>query len=314
MEQRIREKVVREVMDILKAAGYDVHPGTPPVDLSAIHDGTYLVAVCSDDQEEASRFAETEYTVHTGKGEERCIKLLVTFDPILEAPDCVIWYPEEFARFAGEAVLSRVLGRELRLIINGATSSRFDRGSETLCNEGDSRVAYLPVKIHREDAEKKAGIPGVATLKFIPYWLFKYTSRGSGSFKDQQVSFERTGIGALNAINSLVIDIDPGTITRREIPVGAEVIRAQLNEKEADEKIAALLIKAMTKKVKARQVKGDAIYYEEKNVSPDRSNLSLTLSELFLPVWQIKGKKIVEINAYTGEKLLEPMDDGVEVF
>ena len=70
----------------------------------------------------------------------------------------------------------------------------------------------------------------------------------------------------------------------------------------------------MTRKIRVKQVKGDAIFYEEKNVSPERSHIALELRELYIPVWQIKGKKIVEINAYSGERLREPMDDGVEVF
>ena len=118
----------------------------------------------------------------------------------------------------------------------------------------------------------------------------------------------------MNAINGSLTDIDPDTVTRRSIPQGSEILRAQIDKDTADEKITCILIKNMTCKVKARQVKGDAIYYEEKNVAPDRSNIALELRELFIPVWQIKGKKIVEINAYTGERLREPMDDGVEVF
>ena len=87
MEQRIREKAVKAVMEILKSAEYDVHHASSPIDLSAISGSTYLVVVCSDDPEEVSRFSETEYTVKGESGEMICEKLLITFDPGMEAPN-----------------------------------------------------------------------------------------------------------------------------------------------------------------------------------------------------------------------------------
>ena len=314
MEQRIREKAVKAVMEILKSAEFDVHHASPPIDLSAISGNTYLVVLCSEDQEEVSRFSETEYTVKGESGEIICEKLLVTFDPGVEAPECTIWYADDFARYAGESILSRVLGRQLILPFGGNTIQNRDSGHYDQAGGTGIKVPHLPVRVHREEAEEKARVPGVATLKFLPYWLYRYTSRGSGSFKDQQVSFDSSGVGALNAINSSLIDVDPDTVTRRVIPQGSEVLRAQIDKEAADEKITGLLIQKMTRKVKVKQVKGDAIYYEEKNVAPERSNIALELRELYIPVWQIKGKKIVEINAYSGELLREPMDDGVEVF
>ncbi len=118
----------------------------------------------------------------------------------------------------------------------------------------------------------------------------------------------------MNAINGALIDIDGDTITRREIPEGSEISKPSISHAEAEKKITSHLISSMTKRVRIRQVKGDAIFYEEKNLAPEPENISLELRELYVPVWQIKGKKIVEINAFTGERLIEPLDDGVEVF
>lgn len=314
MEQRIREKAVKAVMEILKSAGCDVHHAAPPIDLSATAGNSFLVVVCSDDPEEVARFSETEYSLKGESGELRCEKLLITFDSGMEASDCTIWYADDFARYAGESVLSRVLGRQLILPFGGSTSRGMESGHSDQAPGGGLKIPHLPVRIHREEAEEKAGVPGVATLKFLPYWLYRYTSRGSGVFKDQEVSFDGTGAGALNAINGSCTEIDPDTVTRRVIPQGSDVIRAQIDKEAADEKITSLLIQEMTRKIRVKQVKGDAIFYEEKIVSPDRSNIALELRELYIPVWQIKGKKIVEINAYTGQRLREPMDDGVEVF
>jgi len=37
------------------------------------------------------------------------------------------------------------------------------------------------------------------------------------------------------------------------------------------------------------------------------------LQMVYIPVWQFKGKKIAELNAFTGEVLQEPMDTGAEI-
>jgi hypothetical protein len=74
------------------------------------------------------------------------------------------------------------------------------------------------------------------------------------------------------------------------------------------------LIEKLTQRVRIKQEKGDAIFYEEKVLKPDRKNITIEFQQVFVPVWQIRGKKIAEVNAFTGELLTEPMDEGVEVF
>jgi len=314
MEQRTREKASRAVSDILKAAGFDVHHATAPLDMSAIRKNTYLLVMCTDDPEEAYSYSDTEYTIRVGKEEKVCEKLLVTFNPSITADNCLVWYPEEFALYAGEAVLARVLNKTLVLPLDGMeeSSSYKARGSHEL--DTSVRIPHLPVRVHRDEAEEKAGIPGVATLRFLPYWMFRYSCRGCAVYKDQNINFDGDGSGALNAINGALSDIDADTVTRREIPDGSEIAKPSINRDDAEVKITRHLISSMTKRVRIRQVKGDAIFYEEKNLSPDPDNISLDLREIYIPVWQIKGKKIVEINAFTGKRLIEPLDDGVEVF
>ena len=41
--------------------------------------------------------------------------------------------------------------------------------------------------------------------------------------------------------------------------------------------------------------------------------INLEIQQIYVPIWQIRGKKIVEINGFTGEILSEPMDEGVEI-
>lgn len=314
MEQRTREKASRAVSDILKAAGFDVHNAPAPLDLSAIRENTYLLVKCSDDPDEAGSYSDTEYTIRVGQEEKICEKLLITFNPSINADNCIVWYPEEFAQYAGEAVLARVLGKTLILPLNGSEDAEPYRARSRQRSGDGVRIPHLPVRIHRDEAEEKAGAPGVATLRFLPHWMFRFTCKGSADYKDQVVQFDKTGSGAINAINGALTGIDGDTITRREIPEGSEIAKPSINRTEAEKRITGYLITSMTKRVQIRQVKGDAIFYEEKNLAPEPDNFSLELRELYIPVWQIKGKKIIEINAHTGERLIEPLDDGVEIF
>ena len=101
---------------------------------------------------------------------------------------------------------------------------------------------------------------------------------------------------------------------KRRFPVGAEVSDPHIRKDEATERIVNELIDRLTQKVRIKQEKGDAIFYEEKILKPDKKNISVDTRQVYIPIWQIRGKKIVEINAFTGELLSEPMDEGVEIF
>ncbi len=316
MEQRIRERAVKVISEILKMAEYEVHPAPAPLDLSAGTGNICYVIMCSDDRNEITQFVETEYAIQTGSEKNICNKLLVTFDTTIYADGCSIWYPKDFAQYAGEASLAKVLDRTTNLRINGNSASDTTENKTFDDNTTDKipRISHLPVNISRAAAEDKAGIAGVVSLRFIPFWLFSYKSKGSASFSGQTVSFDNSGRGALNGINGTLVDINHEAVTRREISGQSIILTPSINQNEAIKRITAHLVKSMSKQVKARQVKGDAIFYEEKLLAPSTDNIEVDISEVYLPVWQIKGKKIVEINASTGEILSEPMDNGVEIF
>ena len=155
---------------------------------------------------------------------------------------------------------------------------------------------------------------GTAKLRFIPYYLFHYTSTGEQVYKDRRIPFDADGWSALNAINGIKIDLDGKQVEETAIPGGAEVASPHIRKDEASERMITELIDRLTQKVRIKQEKGDAIFYEEKILKPDKKNITVDTQQVYIPVWQIRGKKIVEVNAFTGELLSEPMDEGVEVF
>jgi SepF-like predicted cell division protein (DUF552 family) len=75
------------------------------------------------------------------------------------------------------------------------------------------------------------------------------------------------------------------------------------------------LIKKLTRRVRIKTTSGDAIFAEEKEFRPNEDNIEFTIDKVYVPVWQVRGKKdIVEVNAYTGQELSLPSDEGCEIF
>jgi hypothetical protein len=150
-------------------------------------------------------------------------------------------------------------------------------------------------------------------LRFMPHWLFHYVSSGEQVYKDHRVLFDGDGSGAINAINGFRIELDGSAAAEKEIPADSEVVKPKISKEEAAEQVYKGLIDQLTKQVRIKQVKGDAIFYEEKVIRPEKKNIQLDMVQVFVPVWQVRGKKIVEVNATTGDILAVPMDEGVEI-
>ena len=110
------------------------------------------------------------------------------------------------------------------------------------------------------------------------------------------------------------MEIDQGSIEREPVPFGSEIVPARLVREDVEGQIVREVIDRLTQRLRFRYEKGDAIFYEEKTLKPDRSNIKVDLEIIYVPVWQVRGgSRIVEVNAFTGEVLSMPMDEGVEL-
>jgi phosphohistidine swiveling domain-containing protein len=327
MEHDMREKAKNAMRLILEAARFEVEEVDDPLDLSAVREGESLLVLCSNDAEVIQQFDKTNYSLMVEDQEMTCKKLLFTLDKGVVTTNCIQWGIDEFVRYTGEAVLADIVERELTLdlspesgksrkkvapTVSSADASAPEEAAEPE-NSGIS-LLHFPVKLNEQAAMRTAGIQGVAKLRFIPYYLIHYTSSGEQVYKDRRIPFDADGWGAINAINGIKIDLDGSKIEENEIPGEAEVADVHITKEEANERMVTELIERLTQKVRIKQEKGDAIFYEEKTLKPDRKNIAVDTRQVYIPVWQIRGKKIIEINAYTGERLSEPMDEGVEVF
>lgn len=312
----MREKAKNAMRLILEAARYDVEEVDDPLDLSAVRDGTCLLVLCSNEAGLIAQFDKTNYSLMIDDQEMTCKKLLFTLDKGISTENCIQWGVDEFVRYTGEAVLADIVGRELALDLSPARGRKVAAAQESAAPAEPSGISlpHFPVKVSEQAAIRSAGIQGTARLRFMPYYLFHYTSTGEQVYKDRRIPFDAEGWGAVNAINGIKIDLDGKQVEDKEIPGGAEVCDSHIRKDEATERITSELIDRLTQKVRIKQEKGDAIFYEEKVLKPDRKNITVDAKQVYIPVWQIRGKKIVEVNAFTGELLSEPMDEGVEVF
>ncbi|WP_292520886.1 hypothetical protein [Methanoculleus sp.] len=322
MESGTREKARNVLKRIFMAASYDINEVGEPLELdfSAIGSEDALVVLCSDDPETIEYFDSMTYQLRTGDGDPVCRKLLFTLAPGVQTEDCIRWGADEFVRYAGQAALAEVLGQTLVLdfgcpapVTRSKPAADFVPVVEEELEAGPE-LPHLPVQVTEKRASGIAGLHGSAKCRFIPYWNYHYVSSGEREVKDRLVSFDSEGTGAINAINGLKMEIDPDTIKRGAVPFGSEIVPARLVREDVEEQLVRDVIDRLTQRVRFRYEKGDAIFYEEKTLKPDRNNIQVDLEVVYVPVWQVRGgSKIVEVNAFTGEVLSMPMDEGVEL-
>jgi len=317
----MREKAKNAMRLVLEAARFEVEEVDEPLDLSAIREGTSLLVLCSNDRELIGQFDKTNYSLMVDDQEMTCKKLLFTLDKNIVTENCIQWGIDEFIRYSGEAVLADIVDRELTLDLSPvkakkAAAATTSGAAATPAEDEHSgiTISHFPVKVSEQAAIRTGGVQGAAKLRFIPYFLFHYKSSGEQVYKDRRIPFDADGWGAINAINGIKIDLDGKQVEETEIPAGSEVAEPHIRKEEASERVVTELIERLTQKVRIKQEKGDAIFYEEKTLKPDKKNITVDAKQVYIPVWQIRGKKIVEVNAFTGELLSEPMDEGVEVF
>lgn len=312
----MREKAKNAMRLILEAARFEVEEVDEPLDLSAVRDSTCLLVLCSNDKGVIGQFDKTNYSLMIDDQEMTCKNLLFTLEKGVATENCIQWGVDEFVRYTGEAVLADIVGRELGLDLTPTKAKRAAVAAEEAARDEPSGISLpqFPTKLTEQAAIRASGVQGTTKLRFIPYFLFHYTSTGEQVYKDRRIPFDAEGWGGINAINGIKIDLDGNLVEDKEIPNGAEVCDAHIRKDEATERITSELIDRLTQKVRIKQEKGDAIFYEEKILKPDRKNITVDAKQVYVPVWQIRGKKIVEVNAFTGELLSEPMDEGVEVF
>lgn len=312
MERQVRARAREEIARILESASFDVEPMDPPLDLSAIREDECVLVLCSDDEQEYAEFDRTVYRVRNEGRDVVCRKVLFSTSDRPAVNDCVLWGISALVDYAGKAACARVLGREMVLDFAPPRALQV-LGRPGAPASASGGVAQLPVRLTEREARQLANCEGVARLRLIPYWYVRYASSGRTTYRDKAISFDEEGTIAMNAINGETADPEEEAVIQAELPQGAEVLEAQITREGAAARAVEYVVGRLTQKVRIRQERREAIFYEEKIFRPDRRAIRVELSRVFVPVWQIRGRSIVEINAFSGETLSSPMDEGVEI-
>lgn len=309
MQGDLREKTQKIVTIILQTAGYEVEAADEHFNLSAIGDDDSYVVLISDDPEEIETFCHLTFRLRIGGQTEVCKKILVTFTGVGgTASDCVRWGEAEIARYAGEAALARIFGR--RLV--------FDESRPAIRQEEQARSAirHLPVKISERDAAILSGTTrGKVRCRFVPYWCCHCTSTGSQSVMNKKVSFEGEQHRGVNAINGTEIEMSLQDAVDTMMPDDCEVLTAKIPREEVEESVVSRMIKNLTQRVRFKKEEGDTVFYQEETLKPKKENINAEVALVYVPFWQIEARdRVVEVNAFTGEVMGVPSDEGVEIF
>ncbi|HJJ35685.1 MAG TPA: hypothetical protein O0X27_00765 [Methanocorpusculum sp.] len=315
------DQALSEISLILQTAGYDCEAEEGPFNLSGVKGNKCIIVLCSDDMNALQRFDMTPYTINIGGSKIRCDKLIFSVNSSFKPKESLIWSKEKLLGLIAAAAEARIFAQPFSLdaapvSYAGASVQPDPSGNSTLQMSMMGLEQMLPVKIDARGAARVCHEEGPSRLKLIPYWRYEYTSGGSASYKGKEVKFDGQGYGWINAVNNLEWEFGADAMPQpSEIPRDAEIVSATTQQKDVEETIMQLLIKKLTKHLRLKVTSGDAIFAEEKEFIPTPENISLKVTKVYVPVWEIRGKKdIVEVNAFDGQELAVPSDEGCEVF
>lgn len=311
MGELLHTHAVTEIRRVLETAGYDCEIEEGPFNLSAVRGAKCVLVMCSDDTNLLQRFDMTPYTINLSGTKVRCDKIIFTGNSYFQPKESYLWTKEKLLKYIGDAAAARIWNMPFDIV--GGPSYAYTNVGVQQPPLGYDLV--LPVRISGQEATRVARQQGTTILRMIPYWYYHYKSGGEATYKGKSVSFDEEGSGWINAINDLPGQFGDVVPQEAELPHDAEVMTPIISLDQAKGRIRTYLIKKLTRRVRIKTTAGDAIFAEEKDFLPSDENIELVFKKVYVPVWQVRGKKdIVEVNAYSGEELSLPSDEGCEVF
>jgi hypothetical protein len=157
--------------------------------------------------------------------------------------------------------------------------------------------------------------PKDAVLKFVPFWKYRYNIEVEKRFRSKVLSIAGEGKGLLNALNKSreELKIEGFSVPTRVPSVEYEVKRPNVDRKQAQKIILDLIIEENTREMRFNNMEGQAIIYEVRSISPKPEEVELDIELVYIPIWEVKGKRnSLEINAYNAKVLEQPMDEDAE--
>ena len=157
--------------------------------------------------------------------------------------------------------------------------------------------------------------PKDAILKFVPFWKYRYNVEAEKRFRSKVLSIAGKGKGFLNALNKSKEEMEiEGLGMPTRIPaVQYELKRPNVDRKQAEKILLSLIIEENTREMRFNNMEGQAIIYEQRSISPRAEEIELDMELVYIPIWEVKGKRnSLEINAYNAKVLEQPIDEDAE--
>ena len=157
--------------------------------------------------------------------------------------------------------------------------------------------------------------PKDAILKFVPFWKYRYNVDVEKRFRSRVLSIAGKGKGLLNALNKSreEMKIEDFSAPTRIPAVQYELKKPNVDKKNAEKFLLNLIIEENTREMRFNNMEGQAIIYEHRSISPRPEEVELEMELVYIPVWEVKGKRnSLEINAYNAKVLEHPIDEDAE--
>jgi len=157
--------------------------------------------------------------------------------------------------------------------------------------------------------------PKDAVLKFVPFWKYRYNVEAEKRFRSKVLTIAGKGKGFLNALNKSKEEIEiEGLGTPTRVPaVQYELKRPNVDKKQAEKILLDFIKEENTREIRFNNTEGQAVIYEHRSISPRSDEIQLDMELVYIPFWEVKGKRnSLEINAYNAKVLEEPVDEDAE--
>ncbi|WP_011308555.1 hypothetical protein [Methanosarcina barkeri] len=157
--------------------------------------------------------------------------------------------------------------------------------------------------------------PKDAVLKFVPFWKYRYNVEAEKRFRSKVLTIAGKGKGFLNALNKSKEEMEiEGFGTPTRVPaVQYELKRPNVDKKQAGKILLDFIKEENTREIRFNNTEGQAVIYEHRSIGPRSDEIQLDMELVYIPVWEVKGKRnSLEINAYNAKVLEEPVDEDAE--
>ncbi len=157
--------------------------------------------------------------------------------------------------------------------------------------------------------------PMDAVLKFVPFWKYIYNVEAEKRFRSKVLTIAEKGKGFLNALNKSKeeMEVEGLGIPTRVPAVQYELKRPIVDKKQAEEILLEFIKEKNTREIRFNNTEGQAVIYEHRSIGPRSDEIQLDMELVYIPFWEVKGKRdSLEINAYNAKVLEEPVDEDAE--